>query len=593
MSRSVALVTVLVLFVTFSVSAQSLTPGAPLAVRVLYDNSGSMYPGYRPPGTADRKTRRELGVGFFHESPRFVDWLDDFAQRQTIVDGGTIGMWTFTSDDHFTPAGIQQVHRVVPVATFDASAAIRNFPIDYGDRTHLTETVTAFTTDFTGLIWLITDNIVETNSGEPDAGVQAFFETLATSSEIRAVHLLKYSFEERGHTAAIAVYGMIVSQTAVPASTLEYYDGKFRMLRDAKGTHGEPPSDLFPGREYLKLKDLRVGPLHPELRLVLEEGDKGLFKEGQTVHLDVEGAIRSYLTQHTVTAGRYELALASPFQPETWAQRDLGAQALQHEQFDTFSGELQEAIPPTGSRDVKASLQSRQPVSFSPRGVTKWLRLAWSGATVRYTGTVRMSFMDVRVRLEPQRMAGIFGIDRATTAFAFQDVKTLPDVPPTHVPVSFALRAGNSRTVILLIVLAILAAIAAAIAFVLSRKRTFRVAISKEPESVIALRPLASHDVVLEGRSIGRLSRGFGSYSFNPTTGDATVSVTPAKDAEGWDVKVQGMSRRLTIKAEGGVTAKQPRTAAANIRTAPPPPPPSPRSAPPPPPGRPPRIGRN
>ncbi len=592
MSPRLLVVVVLGLFITLSITAESLTPGAPLAVRVLYDNSGSMYPGYRPPGSSDRKTRSELGVGFFHESPRFIDWLDDFAQRQTIVDGETVGMWTFTSDDQFTSADIQQVHQVVPIAAFDAAAAIRNFPDHYGDRTYLTETVDVFTRDFTGLVWLITDNIVETNTGQPDAGVQAFFETLATKREIRAVHLLKYSFEERGQTAAIAVYGMIVSPVALSPATLEYYDGKFRMLRDAKSTRGNPPSDLFPGREYLKLKDLSVGPLDADLRLVLADGDKGLFKEGQTVHLDVAGAIRSYLTQHTVTAGRYELAIASPFQPEAWAQRDLGAQALMPERFDPFSGELQEAIPPTGSRAVKASLQSRQPISFSPSGLAKWLRLAWNGATVRYNGTVRMSFSDVSVRLEPQRMAGIFGIDRATTAFAFQDVKTLPDVAPTSVPVSFALRTGSSRTVVLLIVLAILATILGAIAFLLSRKRTFRVTISKEPETVVALRPLARHNIVLEGRIIGRLSRGLANYSFYPTIGDAAVSVTAVNDADVWDVKIAGTSRRLTIKAEGGGTATPPKAGTTNIRAALPPPP-SPRSAPPPLPGRPPRIGRN
>lgn len=572
-------------------SAETLTPGTPLAVRVLYDNSGSMYPGYRPPGSPDRRSRQELGAHFFHQSPRFAEWLQDFIRQQTIVDAGVVGMWTFTSQDRFTPADIQQVHPTVPVADFQVQTAIRSFPDHTGNSTYLTETIDTFTRDFTGLVWLITDNIVETNSGQPDAGVQTFFEALAGRRELRSVHLLKYSFEEGGQTAAIAVYGILVSAQDIPPATLAYYDAKFRILREAKRSSGSPPADLFPGREYLKLKDLSIGPLDPELRLVLADGDRGLFKEGQTVRLDVEGAIRSYLTQHTVTAGRYELAIASPFQPEEWARRDLGAQALSPERFDAFTGDLQDAIPPNASLAVKASLRSKQPVSFSPSGVSEWLRLAWSGATVRYTGKVRMSFTDITVRLEPGRMAGIFGIDHATTAFAFQDVKTLPDVPPTDVPVSFALRTGSSRTAMLLVILAILAAIAGAAAFMLSRKRTFRISISKEPEAVIALRPLGRHDVTLDGKLLGRLSRGLaGSYAFDPATGDPEVMATASKDADAWDIKVKGSLRRLSIKAEGGGTPKARKSNVANIRAAPAPPPP--RSAPPPPPGRPPRIGR-
>lgn len=589
MTARAAIAAALVLVFGLPAYAEPLVVGRPLAVRILYDNSGSMYPGYRAPGSADRRTRSELGVGFFHESPRFAEWLQDFGRQQTIVDGGTLGMWTFTSNGTFSPADIQQVHPVVPVAEFDAGSAISRFPANVGDRTYLTETMEAFTPGFTGLVWLITDNIVETGTGHADAGVQTFFDTLASRREIRAVHLLKYSFEERGHTAPIAVYGMLVSDEDVPPDTLQYYDGKFRLLRDAK--RGRNNQELFPGREHLKLKDLSVGPLDPELRLVLTGEEDGTFKEGQPAQLDVEGAIRSYLTQHTVIGGRYELAIASPFQPEEWARAGLGAQPVSPEGFDTFTADLDGAIPPSGSRAVKASLQSQQPISFSPRNPVDWLHLAWSGATVRYTGTVRMSFTDVRVRLEPQRMAGIFGIDRASDAFAFQDVKTLPDVAPARVVVSFALRTGRSRTAILLLILAVLAALVLAIGLLFSRKRTFRVAISHEPERIVALRPLAGYDVTAVGRVVGRLARGMSGYSFAPATGDAGVTVTPSKDPDAWDVRIDGASRRLTIRAEGGGTAKAAKAGAANIRAAPPPPPP--RNTPPPLPGRPPRIGRN
>ncbi len=565
----------------FASNAASLRPDAPLPVRILYDNSGSMYPGYRPPGSPDRRSREQLGVHFFHQSPGFASWLDEFVQRQAAIGGDTIGMWTFTSDAQFTPADIREVHPAVPLREFHAETAIANFPPHTGNSTYLTETLNTFTRDFTGLVWLVTDNIVEANAGEPDAGVQRFFETLAQSNELRSVHLFKHTFEENGQTAALAVYGILVSAEEVPEETLAHYDNKLR--------------DLFPGQEHLKLKNLAIEPLtlHADLQLLLADRDKGMFEEGQSVHLELEGEIRSRLTQHAVTSGNYELAIASPFVAESWAQRDLGAQSLAPEIFEPVSGEIDAEIPPNGSRRLEALLHSNQPVSFRPTGVGEWLRLAWSGAAVRYTGTVRMSLTDVSVRLQRQEMAGIFGIDHASSIFAFQDVTSLSGIRPSVVPVSFALRTGSSRTAILLVILAILAALAVAAALVLWRKQTFRIAIANAPETLAALRRLGTHSVLCEGRLLGRLSRGLmGGYEFHAASGNPEFIVVPASDGEAWEIKFTGgPSRRLSIKAEGSGSRKRPKPSVPAARAAPlPPPPPLSRTLPPD--GRPPKIGR-
>lgn len=561
----------------FAASAAPITPDSPLAVRILYDNSGSMYPGYRPPGTPDRHTREQLAVHFFHQSPNFPRWLEDFVQRQNALGGDTVGMWTFTSNGQFTPADIHEVHPVVPLREFDAQTAIANFPARSGNNTYLTETLTTFTNDFTGLVWLITDNIVETTAGQPDAGVQRFFETLAQSDTLRGVHLYKHSFEENGQTSALAVYGILVSAAGVPDETLAHYDRKF--------------GELFAGREHLKLKNLSIEPLtlHADLQLVLGDRDKGMFQEGHSVQLELDGEIVSHLTQHTVTAGRYELAIASSFVAEPWAQRDLGAQPLAPALFDPASGDIESAIPPNGTRRVHALLASNQPVSFTPRGIADWLRLAWSGATVRYTGTVRMSLADVNVRLQRQQMAGIFGIEQASSIFSFQDVTSLRGIKPSNVPVTFALRTGSSRTAILLAILAVLAAISIAAALILSRKQTFRISVANA-ETIIALRRLGTYDVLYEGKLLGRLSRGLWSgYDFHATAGNPAFTVVQSNDGETWDVKFTGApSRRLSIKAEGGGTLKRPKPSASPTRAAPPPPPPLSRT----PPGRPPQIGR-
>lgn len=557
----------------------AIETGRPLAVRILYDNSGSMYPGYRPPGTPDRRTRAELGVHFFHESPRFTPWLEDFVRRQAALDAGTIGMWTFTSDAQFSPDDIQEVHPEVPAGEFRPSTAIARFPARAGNNTYLTETLEEFTRGYTGLLWLVTDNIVETTAGAPDAGVQRFFETLAQGDQYRSVHLYKHTFEERGQAAALAIYGILVSADSVSADTLARYDARFR--------------ELFPGREHLKLKNLAIEPvtLHADLQLVLDDRDKGAFEEGQNVRLDLQGEIRSRLTQHAVTAGHYDLAMASPFVPEQWARNNLGAQSLAPEVFDSAGGDIGEEIPPNGSRRIQARLQSTQPVSFTPSGVAEWLTLAWNGAAVRYTGSVRMTLTDVNVRLQRQEMAGIFGIDHASSIFAFQDVTSLTGIRPSVVPVTFALRTGARRTAILLAVLAVLAVVAGTGVLVLSRKRTFHIKYANTPETITALRRLGTHNVIYDGRLFGRLSRGMlGGYAFDPARANPEFTVVAASDGETWDVKFTGETvRRLTIRAEGGGKGDQrkPRTFASG-----PAPPPSPASRTLPPPRRLPKIGR-
>jgi hypothetical protein len=199
---------------------------------------------------------------------------------------------------------------------------------------------------------------------------------------------------------------------------------------------------------------------------------------------------------------------------------------------------------------------------------------------------------NVNVRLQRQEMAGIYGIDHASSIFAFQDVTSLPGIRPSVVPVSFALHTGSSRTAILLAILAVVGAIIIAAAFVLSRKQTFRITIGSTAATPAALRRLGTYNVMSEGKLFGRLSRGLWSgYAFQATRGNPEFTVLPGGDGETWNVKFTGGStRRLSIKAEGGGTLKRPKPGAPAARAGPPAPPPLPRIAPPP--GRPPKIGR-
>jgi len=556
------LVGALGLLVGATAAAAAITPGGPVRVRILYDNSGSMYPGYGPLGSGTPKS--VSGAKYFHQYEDFQHWLGDFVARQSILDGSTVSMSTFTSQGVFTAADIRLVHPEVPLAEFDVARALASFPAEVGRTTYLLESLDQFSQGFEGLVWLITDNIVETRAGQPDAGVRRFFETLLSDGKYRSVHLFKLPFrdERAGQESGLAVYGILVAPEDPSPSTLAYYDRKLRStFLAANRSQGDPPPALFPGREHLKLKDISIDALEledPKLEVILDDGQ---IREGERLGLQLKGKIRSHLTQHSVTAGHYRVDLVSPFAPEPWASHDLGFQAFEPALFEGSHGEIERPIPPQDMLDIGGVLRSVRPLSFRSSGLN-WLRLAFSGANVKYTGTVRMSFDAVEVRQEREHLAGIFGIDQASSLLNFQDVNVIA-VKPSEAQVSFALASGNRRTAVLLVLLAVLLSALAVLLVWLTRKRWYYVRISGAPERLVALRRLGGHAVVHEGQPLGRLSRGiYGDYGFTPSPPSAAVNVAATADPDTYDVRFRdGKGCQLSIEPRGGGkrTAKRPR----------------------------------
>ncbi len=562
----------------------AVTIGGPLKVGILYDNSGSMYPGYAPPGRPGTP-KSESGARFFYQYPDFQRWLADFIARQSLLDGATVSMSTFTSQGDFAPGDLQQVHPDVPIDDFDVARAVHNVPPEAGRTTYLTESLNRFTQGFEGLVWLITDNVVETQAGEINDEIRRFFTTLRDEPRYRSVHLFKYPFrdDQTGQESTLAIYGILVSEAVIPKPVLAYYDRKLRSIfRFAERRGGDPPPPLFPGREHLKLKDLGVDALElkaaPNLEVVLDHPER-LLKEGQTLRLEMPGQIQSHLTQHSVTAGRYRLQLVGAFEPEAWATRDLGAQPLATSRFLPGEGTIDEAIPPGRTREIKAVLRSSAPISFKIRGPLAWLRLAINGAVVKYTGRVRMSFDDVQVRLERAQMSGIFGIDEASSVFDFQEVSQL-EVAPSETPVSFALVAGRSRTAVLLLALGLLAVLLGTAAVLLARRRWYFIRMTGVPEKLVSLRRLGSYRIVHDGQPLGTLSRGVsGDHEFTPPTPSAALTVTPTPVPDAYDVHFRdGQGLRLSIEPrEGG---KQREKRSHRIAGTPPPKPPTQDPAP-------------
>ncbi|NIT23735.1 MAG: hypothetical protein GTN53_14635, partial [Candidatus Aminicenantes bacterium] len=160
-----------------------------LNVKVLYDFSGSMYPGYPD------HPRHETGAKYFYEYAHFRRWLADFVTSQTRFNAKRISMSTFRSHERFRPGDINLTHPPVTISRFDVKRAFSQPKPPGIDYTYLAESLDYFTRNFEGLVWLITDNRVET--GEGSGTTRDFFISLRDTEKFRSIHIYKLPFEDR------------------------------------------------------------------------------------------------------------------------------------------------------------------------------------------------------------------------------------------------------------------------------------------------------------------------------------------------------------------------------------------------------------
>ncbi len=502
-----------------------ITRSEPLDVRILLDNSGSMFPGYRPTPEGRKKS---ADVPFFRESPEFRDWLSAFVTQQEIFNARTVAMAAFTYRESGNQ--VEPIQEARPPGEVDVAKALAKVQ-GYGSRTYLVESLRAYADGFEGLMWLITDNIVETGEQTPDEGVLAFFEELRDNERYHSVHLFKQPFEVRGHSSALAVYGILVSSREIPE--VAHFDRRFRdEFRQARQSR-VPPRYLFKGREHLKLKNLNVDALElripPTVEVEIRDRKSGFFQESQTVEIQVPAVIRSNLTQHSVVGGRYRLSMVSSFQPDGKAREDFGLEAIPADSFTVVTGSLERPLPPTGTLPIETAISSKEPVTLAPSGPVAWLKAAIFGVGVRYKGKATLRFEGIRIRLERARMAGIFGVDETSQVFDFQDVHSLTVKPDTKV-VSFALRSGSRRSLLLLLVLLVLGALLGWGIFLLQKKASYRVTIGADPPRVVGLRRLGRFAIYRAPHSLGSLVRGLdGRHRFVPAANLSGLQPSPSQ----------------------------------------------------------------
>ncbi len=488
-----------------------LEPDQPLPVRILLDNSGSMYPGYRPQGGG----KTALGVRFFREYPQFRAWMKDFILRQSVLNAAEASVWLSTSSGSFSGSDVRQIHPSKSLSQVDME--VLGSVEDWGRDTFLKESLERVSSGFEGLVWLITDNIVETPGGSIDRGIADFYETLRDTPRYRSVHVFKFPFRDpgNGQRSGLAVYAILVSEQEVNREALAAFDRKMQhTLVKATRTVNGKTADLFEEKQHLKLKDLRVAPVdlrfEPALEVRLRNQSFG-FRESQKFALPLQGEIRSNLGLHTVVRGRYTLTVVGPFKPDSDTARHFDLGDLPADLFDKTKGEVR-GLPPLASTSFAKDLVSLKPVGLRIGSVGSWFKAGLFGLRAVYEGPVTMSFDGVDVRFEQQQLDGVFGSEKAAQVFQFRDEETIGAIPQTEM-VSFVLVSGSARALIVLLIFLPVAAALAGGTFFFVRRRGYRVTVG-EVQRNVSLRRLEAYSVRHREALIGRLRRSLAGHPY-------------------------------------------------------------------------------
>lgn len=538
-----------------AIASAEITIGSELEARILLDNSGSMFPGYAPPGRSG-PSLAESGGRYYAQYPEFAGWVNDFVAAQTILGVHSLSLASFTSTGSFKPSDVRFLHRSTPLDRFNFASLRSQLPVP-GRHTYLTESLEQASIGFEGILWLITDNIVEDRRGVPDQGVARFFRTLSESTRYRAIHLYKLPFADiaQGKPGNLAIYGILVSPNEVDGNVLRYFDRKFRgdFLRAPRRGTTVP---IFRDGAYWKLKDLSVGALELEVRPTLEveivQQDRNLFRERKMVRLELKGSVASRLTQHRVTAGSFEIKPRGAFRPEGNTGEDYGLDEAPAEYFDGTRANLPR-ISPRESIRIQAELRSNRPIPLETEGFGAWLRSASSGLEVTYRGYAEAHFQDLVAEFDRTQMAGIFGAESAPEIFRIPSRIEIAEEISNPAPIEFQLTSGYGRQLLFALLVLLIGGLAVAVYFFFFRTIKYRVVVGTK-EQIVALHRGASRKVKHAGLALGRLRRALGGTShFEPNQHRAGLQVTPSSTPGRFDVVLRDSENLvLEISEIGG-----------------------------------------
>ena len=530
-----------------------LSPHGGLTVQILLDNSASMYPGYQPPGTP-HPSLGESGGLYFAQYPKFGEWLKDFAGAQSILGASRVTLKAFTSTGDFRTSDVLTLQELAVPGQFDPTR-LEDLPRQ-GRHTYLRESLNEATRGFEGLVWLITDNIVEDRVGVPDQGVARFFQELSQTGRYRAVHLYKLPFADvvSGKPGNLALYGILVSEQPLEPEVVRQFDRKFRgELLGARRPSGQP---LLPSQAYWKLKDLSVGMLGleiaPRLEVEIIQRRRSLFRESQDVELRLVGRITSRLTQHRIVEGSYRIVPSTEFKPGDEQGQDYGLASVAASVFESPTSSLP-TIDPRTSVPIETELLSTTPVRLETRGPKAWLQSASRGLTVTYKGRAQAHFTGLVAEFDRRQMDGIFGASAAPEIFRIPSRIEVPGEISNSVALSFDLTTGYGRQLLFALLLLAVVLLVGGALWLFGRAERFRYQIDGN-EKFLSLRRLASQGIDFQGHRLGSLKRrisGKGIFVPNNQSAAAQIKLT---DSDGrFEVVLRDQEiQTLEIEKVGG-----------------------------------------
>jgi hypothetical protein len=508
-----------------------------LNVRILYDFSGSMYPGYPD------HPRHETGAKYFYEYAHFRRWLADFVTSQTRFNAKKISMSIFRSLERFRPEDIKLVYPPVTISRFDVGKAFSQSKPPGVDYTYIAESLDYFSRSFEGLIWLITDNRVE--KGEGSGTTRDFFMSLRDTEKYRSIHIYKLPFEDRTtrQHANLAIYGILVSPVPIPPAVSRWYDERFFEFKHK-----------FKDKQHLKLKDLSVEPIKINIEPIevdIETYKKG-FTEGKFVRLPLSGTIRSNLTQHTIIGGTLSIEVIDSFVPDTESQNKYSIKEIPGKYFDEVNVDITGEIPPGGTGQLdRFFIKSKKTVSLSISGIGNLIEAATGGVRVKYSGKglVSSNRIDVAIKQEGiTRITGIYSSTDIQSVFGAQSTITRIQANPSEFDITFALNTGHWRGLFFLLIFLILLIPFVLIILFMTRKEGYRVK-KGDKEDIVSLKRLGSCIISRDGVSLGVLKRGMGNVdSFSPNTDLASLTVTPGNKSGEYNVLIDDKKERKGFK---------------------------------------------
>lgn len=507
-------------------------------VKILYDYSGSMYPGY-----PDHR-RHEINARYFHQYPHFRQWLTGFVRTQARFNARRLSMSVFRSQSRgFREGDIKQVHAPVDIDQFDVNHAFSYQRPGGLDYTFLSESLDHFTSgNFEGLVWLISDNRVETGGG---ASTRDFFTALRDTDKYRSIHIYKLPFEDSSinRSADIAIYGILVSPSPLPASVSSWYDQRFAEFR----------SD-FQGQQHLKLKDLSVEPIRIKIEPIEVDiaSAKKKFTEGGIIKMLLSGTVKSNLTQHTITGGTLNISIGGDFIPDEAAVKKYKVKKIPGQHFRQIHLNIEKEIPPMGESQLpRFYLKSKKKVTLSISGLGNLIKAATSGVRVRYAGAgvVSSKQLDVALKQEGRnRITGIYSSTDIGPIFGSQSTIKQIAANPSRFDIAFTLKTGGIRGVILLLILLAALVPFAILAFVLNKKESYHIKKDGKEETAF-LRRLGSYYINEEGTRIGVLTRGMGNIdSFTPNTDLASLTVSETGNPGEYNVTMTLQNQPRTFR---------------------------------------------